>query len=424
MDVDRLVELRRTLHQCPEPGWCEFETTDHIVRALERRDHDDIFVGPDAIASEHRGAVPPAEERAQWRERAREAGVSDDRLEDLAGGNTGAVAVLDRGGKPTVALRVDIDGLPRTESSSPEHRPTAEEFRSRNEGVMHACGHDAHAAIGVGVLEAVAESGFGGRLVVCFQPAEEVVGGGRALAESGHLEDVDYLLALHVGLENPTGTVVAGIDDFLAVAHLEARFAGAPAHAGGQPDRGEHAVQALAGAIEALHGIPRHGEGLTRVNVGVVEGGTAPNIVPETARLVGEVRGETTALRKYMERRAEAAIEGSARAHGCSATVEWPTAAPSAESDAALATVVGEAAASVHGVDTVVPRDSLGGSEDATVPMRYVQQRGGLACYVGIGTDHPGGHHTSTFDVDERSIAHGVETITETVERLERRHPL
>src|SRR5699024_2506666 len=144
------------------------------------------------------------------------AGAREDVLDRLEGGYTGAVAVLERGAGPTVALRVDIDGLPREESESEEHTPVREGFRSET-GAMHACGHDAHATIGSGVLEAIAESDFQGTLKLLFQPGEEMVAGGKPMADSGHLDDVDYLLAVHVGLDHPTGEVVAGIDDFLAV---------------------------------------------------------------------------------------------------------------------------------------------------------------------------------------------------------------
>jgi aminobenzoyl-glutamate utilization protein A len=98
---------------------------------------------------------------------------------------------------------------------------------------MHACGHDAHATIGVGVLHEIANSDISGTLKVFFQPAEEQIGGGKALARSGHLDDVDYLLAIHIGLDHPTGEIVAGIGGFLAVKHMKARVRGDEAHAGG-----------------------------------------------------------------------------------------------------------------------------------------------------------------------------------------------
>ena len=115
---DRLVEIRRDLHRHPEPAWREFYTTARIVEELERIGVDDLYVGPDAIAEEARMAVPDDDELAEWYEQAREAGADEEVLEQLEGGYTGAVAVIegenpDEG--PTIGLRVDIDGLLREE---------------------------------------------------------------------------------------------------------------------------------------------------------------------------------------------------------------------------------------------------------------------------------------------------------------------
>ena len=416
------VALRRELHRHPEPAWCEFETTARIVERLEELDLDALYVGPDAIDPDNRLAVPDRAQLDRWYDRAAEAGADPDVLERLAGGYTGAVAVLERGEGPTIGLRVDIDGLPRVESEDGDHLPAAEGFRSETDA-MHACGHDAHSAIGVGVIEAIQASDFSGTLKVFFQPAEEVIGGGKAMAASEHIDDVDYLLAVHVGLGRPTGTVVAGIDGFLAVRHLEATFTGEPAHAGGRPDEGRNAIQALATAVQNCYAIPRHSGGRTRVNVGVVEGGSAANIIAEEASLVAEVRGETTPLMTYMSERVERTLEAAADMHDCEVEIEVGAEAPSAESDDELRAIVGAVAEDVDGVDTVLEEGILGGSEDATFLMDAVQDAGGLATYVGVGTDHPGGHHTATFDVDEASIGHGINTLAGAIEAIAAERP-
>ncbi|EMA38583.1 amidohydrolase [Halobiforma nitratireducens] len=426
MTADDLVELRRELHRRPEPAWREFYTTARIVDELESRFGDELaelHVGPEAIDVDNRLAVPDDAELTHAFERARETGVDEDVLESLEGGYTGAVAVLEKGEGPTVGLRVDIDGLPRAESDDPDHEPVAEGFRSEHEGAMHACGHDAHATIGVGVLEEIVDSDFEGTLKVFFQPAEEVIGGGKSMAKSEHIEDVDYLLATHIGLDHPTGEVVTAVDGFLAVSHLEAEFTGEPAHAGGHPEQGRNAVQAMATAVQNLYAIPRNSDGPTRINAGIVEGGSAANVIPESASIVAEVRGETTELMEYMVENAERVIESAAEMHDCEVEVELGAQAPSATSDGELATLVADAAAEVPGVETILERDELGGSEDATFLMREVQQNGGLACYVGVGTDHPGGHHTATFDVDEPSIGHGIETLAGAIEQIADERP-
>ncbi|MFP4627432.1 MAG: amidohydrolase [Halobacteriales archaeon] len=419
-----LVELRRELHLHPEPAWCEYWTTSRLVDEIEAIPGVSVAYGPDVLDAAERMGVPDASELDRWHELARDLGARADVLEATAGGHTGVVATLARGTGPSVGLRVDIDGLRIEESGADDHRPAASGFRSTTGETMHACGHDAHAAIGVGVLRAVANSSFEGTLTVLFQPAEEVVGGGRAMARGGHLDDVEYLLAIHVGLGHPTGEVVAGVDEFLAVNQFRATFRGASAHAGGQPETGRNAVQAMATAVQNLYAIPRHSAGGTRVNAGRVRGGTAANIIPEHASIEGEVRGASTALMAYMRERAHDTLRAAGEMHDCEVTVETVAEAPGAESDPTLRRVVLDVARDHPAVDSPVERAPLGGSEDATYLMQSVQAAGGLATYVGIGTDHPGGHHTPTFDVDEDSIAIGVEVLTDTVERLAEAHPL
>jgi aminobenzoyl-glutamate utilization protein A len=182
-------------------------------------------------------------------------------------------------------------------------------------------------------------------------------------------------------------------------------------------------MQAMAAAVQNMYGISRHSDGATRVNAGVVEGGTASNIIPEEVRAQVEVRGETTELKDYMSERVRDVVAGAARMHDCEFDVELGGQAPSATSDQALVDFVMDAADGAAGVTSIVERDALGGSEDATFLMQSVQDRGGLACYVGVGTDHPGGHHTATFDVDEDSLTVGVDVLVGAIERVAERRP-
>ena len=420
---EQLVELRREFHRRPEPAWQEFWTTARIVDELESMDVDEILVGPEVLAEGERIAVPDDEELEEWYQRALDAGANPETLERLRGGYTGAMATLHCGDGPTVGLRVDIDGLPRAESTDDDHEPARRGFRSEHEGAMHACGHDAHATIGLGVLEAIADSDFQGTLKVFFQPAEETIGGGKPMAESGHLDDVDYLLAVHVGLDHPTGEVVAGVEGFLAVHQFRAEFTGEPAHAGGRPAQGTNAVQAMAAAVQNLYAIPRHEDGATRVNAGRVEGGSATNVIPESASIEGEVRGETTKLMTFVRERARSVLQGAATMHDCEVEITPQGEAPGAESDDTVVDVVETIAGRTDGVESVLRRDELGGSEDATFLMQRVQETGGSAAYVGVGTDHPGGHHTATFDVDEDSLVHGVAVLADSIRALARDQP-
>jgi len=418
-----LRALRRDLHRHPEPAWCEFYTTARLIEELRSRDVDQVLYGREIHAADHRLNVPDESTRTEWLDRAREAGADEAILDAIGEGFTGAVAVVDRGPGPTIGLRVDIDALPILEAESDDHHPAAEGFRSENEGYMHACGHDAHATIGLGVLDAILDSDFAGTFKLVFQPSEEQISGGKPMAESGILDDVEHLLALHIGLDHPSGQVVAGIDDFLAVTQFRVDFDGESAHAGARPEAGANAVQAMAAAVQNLYGIPRHADGETRVNAGHVGGGTADNIIPEHAFINGEVRGETTELMAYMWDHAQRIIDSAADMHACEADIQMLGEAPSAESDQALVDIVGEVAGRTAGVDDVVERDSLGGSEDATFLMQHVQNQGGLAAYVGVGTDHPGGHHTPTFDVDEQDITVAIDVLSAAIAEIAATNP-
>ena len=419
---DELRALRRELHRHPEPAWCEFYTTARLLDELGDRAVD-IQYGPEIHAADQRLNLPDEATRTEWADRAREAGADETILDEIREGFTGAVAVFERGEGPTVALRVDIDALPITEADEPDHHPAAEGFRSETEGYMHACGHDAHATIGLGVLDAIIDSDFSGTFKLIFQPSEEQISGAKPIAESGIIDDVDYLLALHIGLDHPSGQVVAGIDDFLAVTQFRAAFEGESAHAGARPEDGANAVQAMAAAVQNLYGIPRHADGATRVNAGRVGGGTADNIIPEDAFIKGEVRGETTPLMSYMWDNAQRVIDAAAEMHACEVDIEMLGETPSAESDQQLVDIVAEIAGRTAGVDDVVERDSLGGSEDATFLMQHVQNQGGLAAYVGVGTDHPGGHHTPTFDVDEEDIGTAVGVLAGAIREISASRP-
>ena len=415
---DRLVDLRRSLHQYPEPSWCEFHTTSRVVDETEAIGVDELHLGADALDPAERMGVPDDEVLERWHDRAAERGAREDVLDAAEGGLTGLVAVLDRGPGPTVGLRVDIDALRQTESTADDHAPAAGGYRSETEGVMHACGHDAHATIGLGTLEAVAESDFAGTFVLFCQPAEEVVGGGRAMAATDHVADLDHFLALHVGLGHPTGEVVAGADEALSVRQLAAEFAGESAHAGAEPEAGRNVMQAVAAATSNLYGIPRHSGGLTRVNVGRADVGSAPNVIASEGRIEMEVRGGDDDLRAYVAEHAYRTLDTAAEMHDCTVETETLATAPREDSDDSLRAVVGAVAEETPGVDSVVPRAPLGVSEDATYLMRAAKDAGGDASFVVVGTDHPGGHHTARFDVDERTLQVGVDVLSATVERL------
>ncbi|GAA0281678.1 amidohydrolase [Halobacterium noricense] len=407
-----LIALRREFHEFPEPGWREFWTTTRIVEELESLDVDQIHIGAEALDPDERLGVPDEQAQSEWLERAAARTDRDDILEQVAGGHTGVVAVVDRGDGPTVGLRVDIDALPITESANESHKPTGAGYRSENEGFMHACGHDAHITFGLGTLQTVLESDFSGTFKVFFQPSEELLGGGKAMAAGSHIDDVDYLVGTHVGLDHPTGTVVAGLDEVLAFSRFDVTFTGESAHAGLAPNQGQNAVQALVDATSNIYGIPRHRDGATRVNVGEINSDNAANVIASKATATVEVRGDSDELMEYMRDSVLRHIDSAAEAQGCEAETSLIGEAIREDSDEELVDLVDGIAGDVDEVSSVHRRGSTGASEDVTYLMRAVKENGGKATYVGIGGGNPSGHHTPTFDIDEDCLLIGVSVLS------------
>lgn len=276
---------------------------------------------------------------------------------------------------------------------------------------MHACGHDAHTAMGLVLARWLQENrdSLAGRVKLIFQPAEEGVRGARAMAEAGVVDDVDYLLGLHVGLAlTQSGQLVAGARGFLATSKADVTFTGAPAHAGAQPEAGRNALVAAAVAIPSLLAISRHSEGPTRVNVGTLTSGTGRNVIPASAKMTLETRGGTTQLNEYVWNRAREVLEGAAQMQGVDVEIEAVGAARGGESSPQLARRVAEMAGEIPQLEQVEESGWFGGSEDFTYLMERVQERGGQATYVVLGSDLAGGHHNPAFDLDESVMSVGV----------------
>ncbi len=127
-----------------------------------------------------------------------------------------------------MAFRVDMDALDLSEEQDVSHRPYRDGFASCNAGMMHACGHDGHTAIGLGWRIPLNSSspGLHGVIKLIFQPAEEGTRGARAMVDAGVVDDVDYFTAVHIGTGVPAGTVVCGSDNFMATTKFDAHFTG------------------------------------------------------------------------------------------------------------------------------------------------------------------------------------------------------
>ncbi len=405
---EELIGLRRSLHQLPEEGWSEFTTTARIAETLENLGFE-VLLGPDIIdASACLGRKTSVVEAGLALARANHV---DESLLDRMQGLTGCVGVLDTGRPgPTVALRFDIDCVPVTESTDSNHLPTREGFASTRPGLMHACGHDAHTATGLTLAHWVKDhaSDLVGRYKFLFQPAEEGVRGAAAMAASGILDDVDTFLASHVAMMCKTGEVSVNPTGFLCTTKLDATFTGKPAHAGVEPNAGHNALAAACYAFTQLMGLPRHRDGMTRINVGQLTGGEGRNVIPSHAKMVLEVRGENAEINAYMAESAERILKASALAQNCEVTLEKMGEAVDLTNDPALVACLERAGAAIEGLTVRTDPMNFGGSEDATLLARRVQAHGGEAAFFVLGADRPSGHHTATFDVDEGALKQGL----------------
>ncbi|HDS8778405.1 TPA: M20 family metallo-hydrolase [Klebsiella michiganensis] len=410
----KMTEWRRDFHLHAESGWLEFRTASKVAEVLDGLGYQ-LALGRDVIDADSRMGLPDEETLAQAFQRARAQGAPERWLPAFEGGFAGVVATLDTGRPgPTLAFRVDMDALDLNEQHDDSHRPHRDRFASCNDGMMHACGHDGHTAIGLGLAHVLKEyaAQLNGTMVLIFQPAEEGTRGARAMVAAGVLDEVDYFTAIHIGTGVPAGTVVCGGDNFMATTKFDVQFSGVAAHAGGKPEDGRNALLAAAQAALALHSIAPHSAGASRVNVGVMQAGTGRNVVPSSALLKVETRGETDAINQYVFERAKQAIAGAAIMYETSYQLQLMGAATSSAPSPAWLDYLRQQTAQVPGVKQAVDRIAApAGSEDATLMMARVQERGGLASYMIFGTELSAGHHNEKFDFDENVMTLAVETL-------------
>ncbi|WP_209121295.1 amidohydrolase [Alkalihalobacillus sp. BA299] len=410
---DVLVDWRRLFHKHPEEGWLEYHTTYVLGKELSKLDFS-LFVGKDALISEQRMGVPDGKKLAQAEERARDLGVPEDWMEKMTEGHTGLVAQWDTGKVgPHVAFRFDIDALPILESDDESHTPQQTGFRSVHKGSMHACAHDGHAAIGLGVAHFIHrfQKQLKGKFTLLFQPAEEGSRGAKAMVEKGWLDDVDYFLSGHIGvLSLNIGSVAATTSGFLATTKINVTFHGKSAHAGMAPHEGKNALLAAASATTHLQAITRHGQGATRVNVGLLKAGSGRNIISDNGYMELETRGETTELNEFMVEETKRILQATAQLHNVTVEIDIVGQGISAECDSMWVDRLEQSCESSSTIKNVISSMRIGGSEDVTYMIERVQQRGGKATYMIFGTPLANGHHHPQFDYDEEVLPIAVET--------------
>lgn len=404
-----LTRIRRDFHQYAESGWLEIRTSSLIAQRLTELGYQ-VLTGPDVCKAEERMGLPPEEYLQQQYTRALEQGAVQPWAERAKNGFTGVIGILDCGEGPVIGMRFDIDALGVFESHADTHFPYREGFSSVNEGMMHACGHDGHAAMGLGVAEILIslKEQLHGKVKLIFQPAEEGVRGARSIAASGQLDDIDYMLGNHIWVRGDTDEQVGvTTGTTLATTKLDVWFEGKACHAGA-PDMGDNAMLAAATAVLNMHAIPRHRDGMTCVNVGTLQAGSGRNVVCDRAKLELEVRGATTAANLYMEQYARRIVEAAAQMHGCRSKIELMGAAESVVNDEKMIERCLSVSSQKLGLSIQAPTPLTGGSEDYAYMANRVRAHGGESVFFYTLSPMAGSGHSPSYDFDESILPTGV----------------
>ncbi|MCT4585374.1 MAG: amidohydrolase [Peptostreptococcaceae bacterium] len=405
---DEIINIRRDFHKYPETAWNEYRTASLIARTLDDLGFE-IYLGKDVIDEGSRMGLPTKQVMKAEYNRALNQGADRRFIESLEGGFTGVVAELELNKEGiNLGFRFDIDAIPIDESKSDEHFPYKEEFCSFNEGIMHSCGHDAHASIGIGIAKALLnikdELKNIKKIKFIFQPAEEGVRGAKSMVEKGIIDDLDYLFASHIGMID-SGSLVCGCNGFLSSTKIDARFKGESAHAGGNPNEGKNALMGACNASLNIMSIPRHKDGVTRINVGKIESGSTRNAIPKDAFMMIETRGQTNKVNNYVKDKVINILRSTALMYDLDLDIDIVGEAINCNSNSDLSQIIYDLANEIGLFENVIKEDNkVKGSEDFTYMLNRMEERNKKSIYMIIGSNIKGGHHNSKFDIYEEDM--------------------
>lgn len=309
------------------------------------------------------------------------------------GGKTGVIGILNgREPGPVIALRADMDALPFEEGG----RSVA----------VHACGHDAHCAITMSVAGLFAEKGLNrGKLVIIFQPAEEVGGGSLSIIESGLVNDVKEIVGAHI---RPISDFAFGKATpaiyHSASANPVVKITGRSAH-GANPHLGVNAVEAAVLAIGAVNSIKadpsvRHSIKPTKI----ADGGNAINTIPDEAAIAFDIRSHGNDEMEKIIAAMKNAVTAAVASIGASAAFENEDFSEAAVYDAGMKATAMEAIGEVLGCENCLPDLYINGGEDF---HKYAYMLGCKAVYVGIGADAQPGLHSRDMAFNHKAMEHG-----------------
>lgn len=383
----KVIEWRRDFHQHPELGNREFETAKKIAAHLK------------SLGMEVQTGVA----------------------------KTGVVGIL-KGNRPgkVVGLRADIDGLPVKERTDVPFKSIAtSEFRGEEVPVMHACGHDTHIAILMGVAEVLSKNkDFPGTVKFIFQPAEEGAppgeeGGAKLMVKENVLKnpDVDAIFGLHISADTDVNTIAYKPEGIMAASQsFEIKVKGKQSH-GSTPWTGIDPIMAAVKIIDGLQTIISREADLTQeaavLSIGKIESGVRSNIIPEEATIIGTLRTLDVDMQKMINRRMKEMVPALAEAYRAEATIEIEEGYPITYNDPELTEKMLPTLQKVAGKEKVVNIKAITGAEDFSF---FAKEIPGLYFFLGgktPGVENPAPHHTPDFYIDESGLLLGVKVLSQ-----------
>ena len=371
---DEIYAIRRHFHRYPELSFKEFNTAETISQHLNN------------LGISHKKGV----------------------------GKTGIVGEINFGPGPTIALRADMDALPIQEENNLD-------YKSLNDGVMHACGHDGHMAILLGAANALSKNSKlkKGTVRFIFQPAEEGLGGAKYMIEDGCLDKVDEIYGLHlwnyqlygeVGIKD--GPVMASADLF------DIEVSGKGGH-GATPQGTIDAIVVASNLVTMLQTIvSRNTNPLesTVLSIGKIKGGHNFNIISDKVHMSGTTRSYTEENRKMIKQRMKEVVEGVSKSFGADIKLNYKDGYPPTVNHSSQVEKVLEAARSIVASGAKNPYLSMGG-EDFSY---YLQNKPGCFFFVGSAPNEneilSTPHHCSHFNIDERALLVGASVYLNLIE--------
>lgn len=377
--ADKLIEWRRTFHRFPELSFQEFETSRYIAEHLQKIDGIKVEIG--------------------------------------LGVETSVVGTLTSGDGPTIAIRADIDALPIDEQSECD-------YRSQNPGIMHACGHDAHAAILLGVAEILAkqfkEMDIQGTVKFIFQPAEESMdeegmSGSPYLVEAGVYDGVDAAIALHMCPWLPVGEVQ--INDGYSMANVDvfqAKIIGTGGH-GAYPELGTDPTWMLGPVLQTLHGIvSRKVPALEAavISIGQIHAGTASNIIPTEVKIEGTIRSYSSEIRDLLSNEIQKAFSVVNRLDG-EYSLEIQRGEPALVNHPSINDIFLKTMYEIYPNLGITKKPfGMGGEDFGYVTQILPASMFFLGCAVADGVQRD--LHTPIFDIDEKCLPIGAAILAQT----------